>query len=528
MDEYSGKRAVDGIVVSRKGSSLALRENANNRDHNAQFCNRIGCNGRPNSARGVQNGCSEKAKPSRPLLRSSSSGKEIIGSSSKTSSVISKGRKSVIEPSKKLSSQLATDSSETSSVQDEPEVSELTAPPGKIQRGSEKVESSSVTLMEEGSSSVASDTRSRRNLHQGSGLRNQDNLVASSVSLGSKSTVQATRAGANSKRKDMVKRRNSEGESSSAARGKMMNGSLLEGRSSNSSPSISISDSRRARNIPSHRDNSVSSVRNKRPVNSHTRARLSNQGNMNSLSPNEPSVAIPQILQTGISSDVNGPSSSHQSSSEIPSNHALSYSRPGSSSERLHSIRPASPAEVGITRSLMNRDSIRHYNGIAEVLMALERIEQDEDLTYEQILVLETNLFLNGLYVYDQHRDMRLDIDNMSYEELLALEERMGTVSTALTEETLSECLKRSIYESTAPEDAAAGCIGENDVGKKDDVKCSICQEEYVVGDELGRLQCEHKFHVDCIEQWLGLKNWCPICKASAAPSPSPSPLSPS
>ncbi|KAF3945898.1 hypothetical protein CMV_027774 [Castanea mollissima] len=129
-----------------------------------------------------------------------------------------------------------------------------------------------------------------------------------------------------------------------------------------------------------------------------------------------------------------------------------------------------------------------------------------------------------GLYVYDQHRDMRLDIDNMSYEELLALEKRMGTVSTALTEETLSECLKRSIYESTAPMDAAVGCIGENDVGKKEDVKCSICQEEYVVGDELGRLQCEHKFHVDCIEQWLGLKNCCPICKASAAPSPSPSP----
>lgn len=544
MDEYSGKRAVDGIVVPRKGSGLVLRDNANKRDHNAQFCNRIGCNGRLNYARGAQNGCSEKAKSSRPSFRSSSSGKEIIGSSSKTCSVISKGRKSVTEPQKKLSSQLETDSSETSSVQDEPEVSELTAPPGKIQRGSENSESSSVTLMEVGSSSVASDTRSRRNLHQGSGLRNQDTQLASSISLGSKSTGQATRAGASkyglrnlrcnsisdvipsgcsspdsslSKRKDMVKRRNSEGESSSAARGKKMSGSLLEGRSSNSSHGISISDSRRARNIPSHKDNSVASVRNRRSVNNHTRARLSNQGNVNSLSPNEPSVAIPQMLQPDTSIDVNGPSSSHQFSAETHSGHAHSYSRPGISSERLHSVRPASPADVGITRSLMNRDGIRRYNidGIAEVLMALERIEQDEELTYEQILVLETNLFLNGLYVYDQHRDMRLDIDNMSYEELLALEERMGTVSTALTEEALSESLKKSIYESTSPEDAAAGCSGE-----KNDVKCSVCQEEYVFGDELGRLHCEHRFHLGCIQQWLRLKNWCPICKASAAPSP--------
>lgn len=44
-------------------------------------------------------------------------------------------------------------------------------------------------------------------------------------------------------------------------------------------------------------------------------------------------------------------------------------------------------------------------------------------------------------------------------------------MSTALTEEALSECLKRSIYESAAPEDAAVGCSEH-----KDDVKCSICQ----------------------------------------------------
>lgn len=34
----------------------------------------------------------------------------------------------------------------------------------------------------------------------------------------------------------------------------------------------------------------------------------------------------------------------------------------------------------------------------------------------QQILALETSLFLSGLNLYDQHRDMRLDIDNMSYE----------------------------------------------------------------------------------------------------------------
>ncbi|GKE52932.1 hypothetical protein Tco_1488088, partial [Tanacetum coccineum] len=36
--------------------------------------------------------------------------------------------------------------------------------------------------------------------------------------------------------------------------------------------------------------------------------------------------------------------------------------------------------------------------------------------------------------------------DNMSYEELLALEERIGNVNTGLTEENISMCMKQNIY----------------------------------------------------------------------------------
>jgi hypothetical protein len=46
-----------------------------------------------------------------------------------------------------------------------------------------------------------------------------------------------------------------------------------------------------------------------------------------------------------------------------------------------------------------------------------------------------------------------------------------------------------------------------------------MLQEEYIEGDEIGRMKCEHQYHVCCIQEWLRLKNWCPICKASAVPS---------
>ena len=41
-------------------------------------------------------------------------------------------------------------------------------------------------------------------------------------------------------------------------------------------------------------------------------------------------------------------------------------------------------------------------------------------------------------------------------------------------------------------------------------------QEEYVDGDEVGTMPCEHMYHVSCVQQWLRMKNWCRICKTSA------------
>ncbi|KAH7421498.1 hypothetical protein KP509_13G060600 [Ceratopteris richardii] len=108
---------------------------------------------------------------------------------------------------------------------------------------------------------------------------------------------------------------------------------------------------------------------------------------------------------------------------------------------------------------------------------------------------------------YDQHSDMRLDVDNMTYEELLALEERIGNVSTGLDGEDVQKCLKTTKHSSAVITITKA---------EDNDLKCSICQEEYEEGDELGELKCGHGYHTDCIKQWLQLKNQCPICKASA------------
>lgn len=54
-----------------------------------------------------------------------------------------------------------------------------------------------------------------------------------------------------------------------------------------------------------------------------------------------------------------------------------------------------------------------------------------------------------------------------SEQELLALEERIGYVSTALSEEQFAKCIRRRLYRPVAAK-------GNRSV--IDDIKCSICQ----------------------------------------------------
>ncbi|XP_066324919.1 E3 ubiquitin-protein ligase MBR2-like isoform X1 [Miscanthus floridulus] len=266
----------------------------------------------------------------------------------------------------------------------------------------------------------------------------------------------------------------------------------------------------------SRNQESAVSVRTRRPSPHATRMSVPDEREDGMLSLHESSTRNVQPAQEHLSLEEVSTESSIRPFFVEFDNNIFSSSRRHCSNTRAERGRPSSLFEESprqMFHSLMGeRDSHRHITmeGITEVLVALERIEQQAELTYDQLLVLETNLFLGAFASYDRHRDMRMDIDNMSYEELLALEERIGSVSTALSEEQFTKCLRRSIYSQVA-----------SDVNKStvDDMKCSICQEEYMEGEEVGRLPCEHRFHVCCIGQWLGQKNWCPVCKASAVPS---------
>jgi len=50
--------------------------------------------------------------------------------------------------------------------------------------------------------------------------------------------------------------------------------------------------------------------------------------------------------------------------------------------------------------------------------------------------------------------------------------------------------------------------------------QCHICLQDFVEGDELRSLPCNHSFHVDCVDTWLRQKSSsCPTCRATLSAS---------
>ncbi|KAL1876913.1 hypothetical protein VTK73DRAFT_8990 [Phialemonium thermophilum] len=79
---------------------------------------------------------------------------------------------------------------------------------------------------------------------------------------------------------------------------------------------------------------------------------------------------------------------------------------------------------------------------------------------------------------------------------------------------------------ATAPEQtpsAPVGTVGSDDskdkIGEEENLGCSICTEDFTVGEDVRVLPCNHKFHPPCIDPWLiNVSGTCPLCRLDLRP----------
>jgi len=125
-----------------------------------------------------------------------------------------------------------------------------------------------------------------------------------------------------------------------------------------------------------------------------------------------------------------------------------------------------------------------------------------------------------------------VDVDNMSYEELLELGDRLGQVKRgapveAITQLPTSKFRKKAPAPlSTSPPISSTTFSTSPPKGDKpspteakaapppsEEKSCCICLDDFQDGEDIRRLPCFHIFHQDEIDKWLREHNSCPICK---------------
>ena len=410
MDGCAGKRSVDRMVLPRKASGPVLRENMKKKDEKSvSFCSRIACSAKVTSTMGTNRigSTADNTKVGRP-------GKAIVASSSRAPGGFGNLRKPATGTTgrRQPSSNVDTGSSEKSSSLDHPAAVKPILPRLKTRRSAISVQSQNTVSREVVGSSSRGTIRSS---HQKPGLRTRDTLVSVSPSVSSSSGSDHTPRGGLSRnglrnlrcnavsdvlptksssgtKVSVTKKKNSDGESSSSSQGSKSSVSVMKGRNQSSTHGngITVSDNRRKRTVPTIRDNSVVSSSGRRSW------RLG------------AAVASPATSRQ-----------THQPATPINPNPSLSVtpSNSHSSTDWLSSMMPGSPSEAHPSSSLVDRDGLSGYNmnGIAEVvsvtmlsdfirsfdmfvgvvitlilkmcqaLLALERIDQDQELTYEVI-----------------------------------------------------------------------------------------------------------------------------------------------
>ncbi|KAF5189252.1 E3 ubiquitin ligase big brother-related [Thalictrum thalictroides] len=117
----------------------------------------------------------------------------------------------------------------------------------------------------------------------------------------------------------------------------------------------------------------------------------------------------------------------------------------------------------------------------------LEELEEENDSDYQ-----------------DMEED-DVDPDELSYEDLIALGEIVGTENRGLPDNEITHYLHSYSYK------CQPNC--------KDFDQCVICQFEYEEDEPVVALGCQHAYHSECISKWLEINKVCPICNIEVSSS---------
>ncbi|GBG24189.1 E3 ubiquitin-protein ligase MBR1 [Hondaea fermentalgiana] len=181
--------------------------------------------------------------------------------------------------------------------------------------------------------------------------------------------------------------------------------------------------------------------------------------------------------------------------------------------ERLHQVQLEAMRNMHRTGSDVAQANASEATGGAEsATSGAAASEEDESVALALRLMAEEEAEADRVRVAMEEaaRGADFDPDDMSYDELVELGERIGNVKQErwrVDGRALVEALPVVVFKAASHDEGALQGV--------DTTKCLVCQYPYEEDEELKVMPCKHAFHKDCIDPWLVDHDTCVACKQS-------------
>ena len=132
-------------------------------------------------------------------------------------------------------------------------------------------------------------------------------------------------------------------------------------------------------------------------------------------------------------------------------------------------------------------------------------------------------------HAHERDRDIELGtIDTGNTQSHLPEQSSQGTEQPHSTLETSNETsdtqqaeMVRTVSAPASPNNIDAATPSP-EANAQNGLACSVCTDDFVKGQDIRVLPCDHKFHPECIDPWLlNVSGTCPMCRVDLRPTTS-------
>eukprot|EP01024_Parvocaulis_polyphysoides_P018837 TRINITY_DN18399_c0_g1_i3.p1 TRINITY_DN18399_c0_g1~~TRINITY_DN18399_c0_g1_i3.p1 ORF type:complete len:231 (-),score=36.90 TRINITY_DN18399_c0_g1_i3:176-868(-) len=144
-----------------------------------------------------------------------------------------------------------------------------------------------------------------------------------------------------------------------------------------------------------------------------------------------------------------------------------------------------------------------------------QQLQIQEEQEHERELIMLMQEQQQQQQQQQLHQNEQFDVvnpDNMTYEELSALGEVIGTVNKGLSPQQLSQLTSGKVGLGEF-RNINSKNNNNNSQNEKSVEECTVCRMEYESRQEIIKLSCGHYYHSQCIRRWLENNKVCPVCQ---------------